>query len=323
MEKNTLLTIIIPVYNSFKLMDKCLNSLQSQTSNDFETIFVDDCSTDDSFQLLSEWLKANSTFKYKIIKNNTNSGPGFSRNNGIIHSKSNYLTFIDSDDYVEYDFVETAIKNIKKYRPDMIFFNYYTTDYINKKKSKSLLSNHYGELSVNEALALSSGMCWGKIFKVKIIKENQICFPNLMRSEDLAFVKVYISKCKEIFYLNDAVYYYYVENSHSIMHSVSTMSINNNIEAFKYIQSNIKDNLAVEMIFIREYLYLIVQILVLNGSSSKEIKNFISESNKIYKNWYKNPYLKYQPLYLRMVLSFIKMNLVFPIRLIFKIKKFM
>lgn len=316
-----LLSIIIPTYNAFTLMERCLKSLEEQTNKNFEVIFVDDCSTDNSFELLAEWLSKNCSFQYQLIQNDNNSGPGSSRNNGILHSTAKYITFIDSDDYIECNFVDIICSKIQRESPDAIIFDYYLTDYNQKRSRKSVLSNSYGRLSTSDAVALSSGMCWGKVYKSKIIKDNKLCFPKLMRSEDLAFIKVYLSKCEKIFYCQEVLYYYYVENNNSIMHSKKTLNINNNIEAFKFIQNNIKDDASVEMIFVREYLYLIVQILILQGHNSKEIKQFIKESNAMYKEWNKNKYIKYQPLYLKIALFFIKIKFIFPLRIMFKLKK--
>ena len=75
------------------------------------------------------------------------------------------------------------------------------------------------------------------------------------------------------------------------------------------------------MIFIREYLYYVVQIYILKKYSNKKIKSFIKESTSLYPNWKKNKYIKYQPLYLKICLKFIDFKIIFPLRLIFKLKK--
>ena len=98
-----------------------------------------------------------------------------------------------------------------------------------------------------------------------------------MRSEDLAFVKVYLSKCERVYYDKNA-YYYYVQHNKSIMHNKKTLNIKNNIEAFNYIKNNTENNDAVEMIFIREYLYLIEnKETYLKGDSNENIDFMIYE----------------------------------------------
>ena len=104
------------------------------------------------------------------------------------------------------------------------------------------------------------------------------------------------------------------------MHTMSTMNISNNIKAFEYIRKNTENNEAIEMIFIREYLYLIVQIMILKNNSTKEIKKFISQCNNEYNKWYKNKYIKFQPTYMRLILILIRRRIILPIRIIFKLK---
>ena len=105
MKFNFMISIVIPVYNAKDKMAKCLNSLINQSSNNFEVIFIDDCSTDGSYEYLKKFFK-NAKMNVKIHQNEKNSGPGVSRNNGIKMSEGKYLMFIDSDDYITNDCIE-------------------------------------------------------------------------------------------------------------------------------------------------------------------------------------------------------------------------
>lgn len=307
------ISIVIPFYNASEIIDKCLESLENQTSKNFEVIFVNDCSKKEEFSRFEEKIKEY-TFNYKIISNRKNSGPGITRNNGIKKCSSDYITFIDSDDFVELNFIEKSELIIKNNKPDIIYYDYY----INKKICKPF-HGEKEEYSNLEALALSNGMCWGKVYKKSIIEKYNIMFPNLIRSEDLAFIKVYLAKCKKIYYSKEPMYNY-VMNKNSIMHTKKTIDINNNIEAFNYIKNNTLDGKEIEMIFIREYLYLIVQNMILTKRSTKDIKEFIDSSCKMYSNWYNNEYIKYQPKYLKILLFMIKNKLIFLLRIIFCFK---
>lgn len=312
-----LFSIVIPIYNSYNLVDRCLNSLEGQSDKDFEVIFVDDCSTDGSYQKLKDKLKKYS-FTYKVIKNKKNSGPGATRNNGINKCSGEYIIFVDSDDYLENNLIENMKKILKEKNTDIIIYDYFITYKENNKRCYSLPFEN-GFVKKMDALALSNGMCWGKVYKKSIIIDNNIQFPNLMRSEDLAFVKVYLSKCKKVYY-DKNVYYYYIQHKKSIMHNHNTLNINNNIVAFNYIKDNAENNADIEMIFIREYLYLIVQNMILTKEKNKNIKKFIKESSEKYPNWYNNEYIKYQPKYLKILLFFIKIRFILPLRIIFKLK---
>lgn len=308
-------SIIIPFYNSYDKMENLLYSLDNQTYDDFEAIFIDDCSTDDSFIKLSKDLK-NRKFNYKLIQNKKNSGPGYSRNNGISNSNGKYILFVDSDDWIENNTLSEIDKYILDY--DCLIFDFKIIDKnINERKSINL-SN--GKISTKDAVALTNGSTWCKVYKSKIIK-NKIEFPNIMRSEDLAFNKTAISKCKNIYYLNQSLYNYYINND-SIMHDSSTLDINNNKEALNYISKNVKGfKEEIEITYIREYLYLIVQIMIIQGKSRKEIISFIDEFNSSHNGWTKNEYIKLLPKHIQICLKIISRKKIGLLRIIFFNKK--
>ena len=158
-----LISIVIPVYNSFNIIDKCLESLENQTSRNFEVIFIDDCSKGNDYEELKKKLN-NYSFVYQIHQNIKNSGPGFTRNNGIKLSKGSYIVFIDSDDYVSSNFIEIIEKNINEESPDVIIFDYYI-EKNNKLNKTDGLPLKQGRISKLDALALSKGACWGKVYK--------------------------------------------------------------------------------------------------------------------------------------------------------------
>lgn len=103
MKKRPLISVIVPVYNVEKYLYRCLHSIYEQTYNNIEVILVDDGSTDSSLQLLREYTKKDSRFK---VIHQKNMGLSAARNTGIRYSKGEYLTFIDSDDYVTHDYIE-------------------------------------------------------------------------------------------------------------------------------------------------------------------------------------------------------------------------
>ncbi len=94
------ISIIIPVYNSEKYIRRCLNSILNQTFQDFEIILIDDNSKENSLKIISEIEKIHKD-KIKILKNAKNVGAGASRNKGLKIASGEYITFIDSDDYIE------------------------------------------------------------------------------------------------------------------------------------------------------------------------------------------------------------------------------
>lgn len=314
----TTISIIIPVYNTFKHMEKCLESLIKQNNKNFEVIFVDDSSTDGTYELLKNSL-SNVDYKYKIIRNSINCGPGNSRNVGIENTTTQYITFLDADDYICENFVDSILKVIENSNSDFIIFDYFKVRFGDCKKCSSINGNKRIN-TIHDLLALSNGMCWGKIYKKDIIKKYNIRFPDIMRSEDLAFVKVYIDKCRNFYYFKKNLYYY-VFNSESIMNNCKTMDVKNNKIAIEYIKKNTEKSEAVDMIYIREYFYLTIQIMILNSNKKSKITQFIDDNNRTNPKWYKNKYIKYQPLYLKILFILIRFKFINLVKLIFKLKK--
>ena len=103
LDKN-FISIIIPVYNAEKYLDRCLNSILEQTYNNFELILIDDFSTDKSQEICKEFTKKDS--RISLLVNEVNKGVSFTRNKGIYEAKGEFITFIDSDDWVNKTYLE-------------------------------------------------------------------------------------------------------------------------------------------------------------------------------------------------------------------------
>ena len=314
-----LISIITPVYNSFHLMEQYFNSLEKQDMSKFEVIIIDDCSTDNNYKKLKQKIQ-NCNFNCYIYQTKENVGPGLARNLGIFKSHGKYVTFVDSDDFIADNFITKISNIINTHNVDAIVFDYYKTNGISEIPCNTILALEEGYLNIEDAVALSTGSTWCKLYKKDILKNNKIIFPNIMRGEDLAFNKVALSKCKTIFYLKENLYYYY-DNKHSIMHDFTTLKIADNKNAFKYIEDNMEKSDSLEMIFVREYLYLITQIMLLKQYHTSDIKKFINKCETKFPNWYSNKYIKKQPKYLQIILICIKHRIIFPLRIIFKLKK--
>lgn len=111
-------SVIIPVYNAEKYLEKCLDSVINQTLKEIEIICIDDCSTDNSYSILKEYIKKDN--RIVVFKNKTNHGAGYTRNVGLNFSKGEYIGFVDSDDYIDEKYYEELYNTAKKYDPDMV-----------------------------------------------------------------------------------------------------------------------------------------------------------------------------------------------------------
>lgn len=115
------ISIIVPVYNVEKYVEKCLNSLIHQTFSDIEIICIDDASTDKSLELVNKISKTDS--RIQIISHSTNLGTLQARKNGVQRANGNYLMFVDSDDWLESDACEILFKLMSEHRVDVIQFS--------------------------------------------------------------------------------------------------------------------------------------------------------------------------------------------------------
>lgn len=124
------ISVIIPVYNTEKYLSLCIDSVISQTYSDFEVILVDDGSTDNSGAICDSYAER---YDYISVYHNTNSGPAASRRLGVEKAKGAYISFIDSDDWVENDFLQTLYDEANKNNADFVTA-FYTDVYNNGKK---------------------------------------------------------------------------------------------------------------------------------------------------------------------------------------------
>jgi len=122
---NPLVSIITPNYNASKFVSETIESVISQTYENWELIIVDDCSTDDSVTIIEGFIKMDS--RIKLLTLDVNSGPAISRNKGIDTCVGSFMTFIDSDDLWLPNFLETSLKYIKKSQ-GFVFSSYHRFD---------------------------------------------------------------------------------------------------------------------------------------------------------------------------------------------------
>ena len=176
--KNMRISIICPIYNSAKYLNECLESLLNQSCNDFQLILVDDCSTDNSYEIALSYLEK---FKnLQLFKNEQNMGVSYTRNKGIDNAVGDYLIFLDSDDLVECDLVEKIISKIDNINEpwSMLYYSIYK---IKDKKDIGIKITKYNN-NLNKNLLIKyilderklGGYIYNKVFKLDIIKENKI-----------------------------------------------------------------------------------------------------------------------------------------------------
>ncbi len=193
-------SVIIPCYNSFHLMDRCLKSLENQSFKNFEVIIVDDCSTDTSYKDIISY-QTKSQLQMKVYQTVVNSGPGPTRNLGIDNCSGEYITFLDSDDWVEPDWLMQMTRILRQDRDiDCVFFDYYMQRGSSNRYQQMVHHCNEGYISRHDALLFANVSTCGKIFKSQIIMEHNIRFPDIRRKEDMPFNKIAIANCAKHYY---------------------------------------------------------------------------------------------------------------------------
>lgn len=140
LEENYFFSVVIPCYNSEATILRCLNSVNNQIYRNYELIIVDDASTDTTRDIIKNFLNCTSELNNKLIVNDKNSGPGYSRNKGVINSKGKYIAFLDADDFWLENHLLVAVKTLNLLKKDSILSHYPIT--VNTKEySNALKSN--------------------------------------------------------------------------------------------------------------------------------------------------------------------------------------
>ena len=317
------ISVIIPMYNSFHMMERNFSVLSKQVDAEIEIIIVDDCSADDSFIKAKEYAEK-SELNIIVIKNDKNGGPGYSRNNGIKYATGDYFTFVDSDDYLSDDF-STIIAPYLAEEYDCVIFDYANVDengtVLSYGKSIGGKNIQPGNLEPKTAFVYTYGSTCGKIYKKELVVNNDIRFGELFRNDDMPFTKVAIALSERVYYCNKCLYMY-VQHSNSLMHNESLINEQNSQIAFSLLSEKLQGRgfeeelLALEL---REVLNNTVLIKVAKKESRKDIIQFIRLKYK--KEHFKNKYFSDQPTYLKIISWCAYYRLIFLIKLIWKYKR--
>lgn len=201
------ISIIVPIYNAEKYLEKCLNSLVNQTKSELEFILVNDGSTDNSEKIIKKYKDP----RIKYFKNK-NQGIGKTRNFGIEKSTGKYLMFLDSDDYLDINACELLYKKAKDEKLDLVVFDFYRVE---NKELKAVIVNDFENSSLKEnpqlLLDINLGPC-NKLFKRELITNNNTKFIENLKYEDTTFVVETITNSKKIGKLNSILHYYVIHS---------------------------------------------------------------------------------------------------------------
>ncbi len=236
-----MISIIIPVYNVSQYLNECIQSVVNQSYKDFECILIDDGSSDGSEMICDQWAQKDARIK---VIHQLNQGVSTARNKGIAEAQGEYITFIDSDDWIDSNYLNELFQPIEKYNVDLVVCglqqhysdgtskNYsYKTEII---KIEQQFTNEFTD--INKKFLLFGPVI--KLYKRTIIQEHNIHFPpEYTYGEDLLFNYSYLEYVKAIYIVDQCLYHYRIIGS-------GTLSSIKRINQFEidYAQWNILKN---------------------------------------------------------------------------------
>ncbi|HHA9656818.1 TPA: glycosyltransferase [Streptococcus pneumoniae] len=209
------ITVIVPVYNVENYLRKCLDSIITQTYKNIEIVVVNDGSTDASGEICKEFAEMDHRITYIEQEN---AGLSAARDTGLNNMSGNYVTFVDSDDWIELDYVETLYKKITEYQADIAVGNYYSFNESEGMFYFNILGNSYYEkvydnVSIFENLYETQEMrsfalisAWGKLYKARLFEQLRFDMGKLGEDGYLN-QKVYLLS-EKVIYLNKSLYAY-------------------------------------------------------------------------------------------------------------------
>ena len=231
---DSLISIIVPVYNTENYLEKCLYSLVNQTYKNIEIIIIDDGSPDNSMNIIQKFVLADNRVKVISQKNQGLSG---ARNTGMNNANGDYIMFIDSDDWIEIDTCEKAINASEKYNADVVFWSY-IKEFFDSQKDNYLFDKTeiiWSEKNINQLSRRMVGLvgdelanpqsidnlvtAWCKLYKKSVIGDVRFTDTKIIGTEDALFnIEVFL-EINSAVYIPDLLSHYRKDNESSLTHN--------------------------------------------------------------------------------------------------------
>ncbi|MFL0165437.1 glycosyltransferase family 2 protein [Candidatus Clostridium helianthi] len=231
-------SIVIPVYNVSRYIDRCLLSVVNQTYRNLEIILINDGSTDDSEVKCLIWRKKDSRI---IYVRKQNEGLGSTRNYGVKLASGDYIAFLDSDDWIDTTFVEKLVHSIVKNDADMVFCDYYKVDDKTGKTfafNTKLYTQEVTSISEQPELLYGADVAmWIKLYKRELLISSNIVIPDIAY-EDTSTYAMIAASCNRIAHVKEKLLYYRINRDGSILNNIENRK--HAVEALRYVCDEMK-----------------------------------------------------------------------------------
>lgn len=284
-------SIIIPVYNVERYLNKCINSVMNQTLENIEIICIDDGSTDSSSQILDEI--AGSDRRIRVV-HKSNSGYGHAMNIGIEMAKGEYIGIVESDDYILPDMYETLYEMAKKLNVDVVksdFYYYWERDNATLLKQIISFPDYYNKVvSDKKKILYSTSLIanWSGLYRRSMIMEHGIKHNETPGAsfQDIGFYFQVMSSCQSVVWINNAFYMYRQDNPNSSVKSKQKMM--SKLKEYDFIEKILKaknDQLTLERCIYYRFTGIRNTFIRLDDSLKMLFLNIVREEYIKYKHF--------------------------------------
>lgn len=289
------ISIIIPIYNVEKYIERCLSSVINQTyPKPFECILVDDCTPDNSMMIIRRIVDGyDGVISFKIVNHEINMGLSAARNTGIKNSRGKYVFFVDSDDYIDRNCLEFLCKQVDRYpNPEMVLGNaldlYTKKSFVNNNLPKECSDNvQIVKLFFNKTFPVTA---WNKLIKREFIVKNDLYFDEGILFEDVLWSYRASKFMKSYVYIPYNTYFY-ESNPNSIMNNVNR---NLDIPAkswfyiIDYLMEHIDPQFYTETcLYIEDLYFMVLDRFNQNSAVHKDVIEQLERSKKKYQQYAK------------------------------------
>lgn len=325
-------SIIIPCYGVERYLNRCMETIVNQSLQDIEIILVDDKSPDRVPQMCDDWAKKDP--RIKVIHKEVNEGLGLARNTGLEVATGEYIAFVDSDDFVDKDMYNILYSKAKEKEYDVVYCNcieYYNehrqihkldlrkeTIFMGRQEVDEFLLDMVGPKPEFPRSVKYRGSVWHSIYKHSLFKEYNVQFVSERKyiSEDLVFDIDYLSHCKSVVWIPNALYYH-CYNGESLSHTVKDEKYELRKKFIVAIDSRLSQLYPTSRYYIHLQRYCIFIFLALLkkavDNKYQKIKANSILKDDFWKEYTKNYPVKRLPLRYRLTLSLYRIPILWPI----------
>lgn len=319
-------SIVVPVYNVKDYLEKCVDSILRQTEREFELLLIDDGSTDGSGELCDTLAERDG--RVRVI-HQENRGLGGARNTGIEAARGTWLLLVDSDDWIEPEILEKALKAAERENADMVSFGFRSVDLQGKELGlfrDKLPKNRALSLADCKALLLSSPCAWNKLYKTSLFQRSGVRYPLRVWYEDIRTTLKLLLFAERVVSLDD-IGYNYLQRPGSI---IQNLNVERNVEIleafddiFTYFREQglfekYRDELCFLTLF-HVYLTASVRVIRLDRRHAL-VPKFAAYLREHFPDYQQNPYRATLTRNQRLLLFLLEKKQYFLIALLFKLK---